>query len=413
VRLPAIALRNLARNRRRTLLSLLMVASGTASLLLTAGFVRFSFDGLENAIVHGGVGHLEVLPESEAASAIAAPERSGPPELTNWEALREEIQRTPGVRGAGGVIHLTGMMSHAQESAVFLALAVEPDRERRMGFDVKVRSGHDLPAEPPGEGEDRVLVGSGLARTLAVRPDDIVTVLAMTSGGSLNAVDMRVAGVFTTGLQELDNRLIKMHLASAQRLIEADGVSSIIVTLADGRQTEAMKGVIARDLAGRPSPLRVLDWRTRAPYYGQVQALYAGIFYFLGGIILVLVGLSTSNTLLTAVMERLREIGTLLALGTSRGQVAALILLEALWLGVLGALAGALLGLGLMGAIHAAGFAMPPPPGAVDPIPLDLTLAPMDVALVVVVMVVVLALSSLLALARTTRLRIVDALGHV
>jgi len=80
---------------------------------------------------------------------------------------------------------------------------------------------------------------------------------------------------------------------------------------------------------------------------------------------------------------------------------------------VLGALAGALLGLGLMGAIHAAGFAMPPPPGAVDPIPLDLTLAPMDVALVVVVMVVVLALSSLLALARTTRLRIVDALGHV
>jgi putative ABC transport system permease protein len=413
VRLPAIALRNLARNRRRTLLSLLVIASGTASLLLTAGFVRFSFEGLEDAIVHGGVGHLEVLPEGAAASALAGPERSGPPELTEWEAIREEIERTPGVRGAGGVIHLTGMMSHAQESSVFLALAVEPDRERRMGFNLKLRSGHDLPAEQPGEGEDRVLLGSGLARTLAVRPDDIVTVLAMTVGGSLNAVDMRVAGVFTTGLQELDGRLIKMHLGSAQRLIESEGVSSIIVSLADGRETEAMKRVIARKLAGRPSRLGVLDWRSRAPYYGQVHALYAGIFYFLGGIIFVLVGLSTSNTLLTSVMERVREIGTLLALGTSRGQVAALILVEALWLGVLGGLGGDLLGLGLMAAIHAAGFTMPPPPGAVDPIPLDLTLAPMDMVLVVALMLAVLALSSLFALARTARLRIVDALGHV
>jgi putative ABC transport system permease protein len=413
VKLPAIALRNLARNRRRTLLSLLVVGSGTASLLLTAGFVRFSFDGLEDAIVHGGLGHLEVLPESAAPSALAAPERSGPPTLADWQAIRDEIQRTPGVRGAGGVIHLTGMISHGQESSVFLALAVEPDRERLMGFDVKLRSGHDLPPDPPGEGEDSVLVGSGLSRTLGVQPDDIVTVLVMTVGGSLNAVDMRVAGVFTTGLQELDGRLIKMHLASARRLIEGADVSSIIVTLSDGRQIEAMQSVIARELAGRSSRLRVLDWRIRAPYYGQVRALYGGIFYFLGAIILMLVGLSTSNTLLTSVMERVREIGTLLALGTSRSQVAGLILLEALWIGVLGALAGALLGLGLMAAIHAAGFAMPPPPGAVDPIPLDLKLTPIDVALAVVAMLAVLTLSSLFALARTARLRIVDALGHV
>jgi putative ABC transport system permease protein len=257
------------------------------------------------------------------------------------------------------------------------------------------------------------LIGAGLARTLGVRPDDIVTVLVMTVGGSLNAVDMRVAGVFTTGLQELDGRLIKMHLASLERLVEGAGVSSIIVTLNDGRQTEALQGVIARKLAVRSPELRVLGWRVRAPYYGQVHALYAGIFYFLGAIILVLVGLSASNTLLTSVMERVREIGTLLALGTSRGQVAGLILLEALWLGFWGALAGTLLTFGLVTAIHAGGLTMPPPPGAVDPISLDLKLAPMDVALVAATMLAVLGLSSLFALARTARLRIVDALGHV
>ena len=90
--LPAIALRNLTRNRRRTLLSLLVIASGTAGLVLTAGFVRFSFGGLEAAIVRGGLGHLEVLTEGAAKAAAAAPERSGPPELRDWEATRTEIE---------------------------------------------------------------------------------------------------------------------------------------------------------------------------------------------------------------------------------------------------------------------------------------------------------------------------------
>ena len=147
--------------------------------------------------------------------------------MRDWEATRTEIEENPDVRGAGGVIHLTGVMSHAQESCAVLALAVEPDREHRMGFDLKLRDGADLPAERPGEGDDRVLLGSSLARALAARSGDVVTVLAMTTGGTLNAVDMKVSGIFTTGLQDLDARLVKMHIASAQRLIESERVSSL------------------------------------------------------------------------------------------------------------------------------------------------------------------------------------------
>jgi putative ABC transport system permease protein len=204
-----------------------------------------------------------------------------------------------------------------------------------------------------------------------------------------------------------------MHIASAQRLIESDRVSSIIVGLADGRRTDAARAAIARRLAGHEPPLVVLDWRSRAPYYRQVRALYAGIFCFLGGVIFLLVGLSVSNTLLMSVMERVREIGTLLALGTSRGQVAGLLLLEALWLGLLGAVAGDLLGFALATAVDVIGFEMPPPPGAVDPIPLHLTLTTLDLVLAVALMMAVLTLASVFPLARTARLRIVDALGHV
>jgi len=100
-----------------------------------------------------------------------------------------------------------------------------------------------------------------------------------------------------------------------------------------------------------------------------VRALYAGIFCFLGGVIFILVGLSTSNTLLMSVMERVREIGTLLALGTSRSQIAALILMEGFWLGLLGAVAGELLGLLVSAAIDVVGIACPRPRGPSTPSP--------------------------------------------
>jgi len=69
MKLAVIALRNLARNRRRTLLSLLIVAAGTVGTLLTTGFIRFSFEGLREAIIHGGIGHIEVAPRSDVAGS--------------------------------------------------------------------------------------------------------------------------------------------------------------------------------------------------------------------------------------------------------------------------------------------------------------------------------------------------------
>jgi putative ABC transport system permease protein len=112
-------------------------------------------------------------------------------------------------------------------------------------------------------------------------------------------------------------------------------------------------------------------------------------------------------------MERVREIGTLLALGTSRAGIGALFLGEALWLGLLGALAGDALGLALASAINALRIEMPPPPGAVSGFPLQLQLAPGDFLLGTGLMLAVMAVSALLPIARATRLRIVDALGHV
>jgi putative ABC transport system permease protein len=146
----------------------------------------------------------------------------------------------------------------------------------------------------------------------------------------------------------------------------------------------------------------VVDWETRAPFYGQVRALYTGIFVFLGTIVALLVALSTSNTMLMSVLERVREFGTLLAIGTSREQLARMLILEAWWLALLGGVAG-----------NALEINMPPPPAAVDPVRLALTVVPTDVLWALAFMAAILGVAAIPPMLRVFRLQIVDALGYV
>jgi putative ABC transport system permease protein len=411
--LVLIALRNLFRNRRRTALSLMIVSIGIVALLLTAGFVRSSFDGLRDAVIQGGLGHIEVIPADDMAGGASPLDRSSrPPGLQEWRVLRATIEGRPFVLGAGAVIQFTGMATNGARSASFIGVAAEPDRERRMGMAVKLRSGANL-SEVTTTNENRVLLGVGLARGLSVAPGDAITVMAVTQDGSLNAVDMTVEGLFTTGVQELDGRILKTHVTTAQRLLGTELVTSLIVGLSDTRATRQAEGDLRRDLAANAQPLSILTWETRAPFYHQVRALYAGIFAFLGTIVAVLVALSTSNTMLMSVMERVREFGTLLAIGTSRAQLARLLIFEAVWLAVLGGVAGSAAGLSLVSAINALTIDMPPPPGAVDPIPLTLAVTPGDVLIICAFMTLILAGAAVPPMLRLFRLRIVDALAHV
>ena len=412
--LALIALRNLSRNRRRTLLSLLVVSAGTAGLLLTSGFVRYSFDGLREAIIRGGLGHLEVTPETDLEGNSSPAERTGrPPGFARWREARSVIEGRPRVRAAGAAIQFAGVATNGDRSASFLGIGVEPLRERLMGVEVKLRSGANLSEEEPREGEDRVLLGVGLGLILRAAPGDSIVVLAATPDGSLDALDLTVSGLFSTGFQDLDGRILKMHVATAQRLLGTDQVTSLLVGLDDTRDTREAAMDLRRALAGSTPPLAIVDWETRAPFYGQVRALYAGIFVFLGTVVALLVVLSCSNTLFMAVLERVREFGTLLAIGTSRARLAGLLGLEAFWLGLLGGLLGSVLGLGLMVLVNVLEIKMPPPPAAVDSMKLALSVAPLDFLWAVAFMVVIVVVAALPPTLRILRLRIVDALGHI
>jgi len=413
--LAALALRNLFRNRRRTMLSMVVIGVGVVSLLLTLGFIRYSFDGLSDAIIRGGLAHLEVAPAS-VGDGTGNPiiDRAGsPPAFHGWQAVRDRIESRADVQATSAAVQLAGVLLNGDRSMAFMGAAVEPARQRSMGIAVKLRAGEALPDDAPVAGDDRVLLGVDLARALHVEVGDSIVAMVGTAAGTLNAVDLTVAGIFTTGLQELDARMAQMHLATAQRLMGTDDVTSLLVGLKDRAATETVARAIREDVATITPALTVADWESRAPFYRQVRGLYIGIFVFLGTIIGLLVCLSASNTFQMSVLERVREFGTLLAMGTDRGQLARLVVLEAVWLGVIGGAIGSILAAIIAFTINSIGIQMPPPPAAVDPLTLLVLIKPTDFLYAIVFMVVLLAIATVPPILKILRLQVVEALSHV
>ena len=408
MRLVVMALRNLSRNARRTLLTLLTIGAGTCALLLTLGYVRHSFEGLEDALVHGGLGHFAIMPAGEDEAGTA----SRPPALSDWAGLAARAEGLPSVRAVAPTLRLSGIVTAGERSAGFVADALDPVRQRAMGFEPRLIEGRWLSDEAPADGAEEVVLGEALARTLGAAEGDVVTLVGFTGDGMINALDVTVVGTMTTGVSELDARLVRIHLATGARLVQSDAISSLTITLQEGASEDTARHDLEALLPAAPPALQISGWRERAPFFGQVRSLYAGIFAFLGGIVALVTWLAATNTMLMSVLERTRELGTLRAIGTSRPQVAVLLVAEATWLGLAGAALGAAAAILSAALIESAHVQLPPPPGASSPMLLELTLLPGDVTLACAGMIAAVLLASVAPLWHVLRLRIVDALGH-
>ena len=246
-----------------------------------------------------------------------------------------------------------------------------------------------------------------------VKVGDGLTLLAVTTDGALNGVDVQIAGIVNNGIAELDARYLRITLASAQRLLQSDRVTNLVVGLDATDNTDTAAAALEPRLHGLSQELVLRKWIDLAAYYKQVRTMFNGIFLFMGLIVFLMVLMSSVNTLLMAMIERTREIGTMLAMGTPRAWVVALFMLEATLLGALGAIVG-LAGGNLLGAlINSAGLHMPPPPGYTVQISFRVLHVPSLMIGSSLMVVVSLACASILPAIRASRLQIAEALSHV
>ena len=403
-----LAFRNVFRNRRRTIMTLIMVGGGVAGLLLVGGFFARMFWGLRESTINDGLGHIQIFTAEHFNREEKHVLDTG---IDNWRQVAATIQAGRHVRGIAPRIEFNGMLSNGVKSGVFMGSAVDPVAENSLGFTTRLESGRDLDSKSGGEIE--ALIGAGVARSMNVKPGDGLTLLAVTSDGALNGIDVQVVGVVNTGFKEMDDRYLRITLPSAQRLLQSDRVTNLVVGLDRTENTDMVAAELTPSLRGQPQQLVLKKWIDLAAYYKQVRSLFSTIFVFLGVIVFFMVLMSSVNTLLMTMFERTREIGTMLAMGTPRAWIMSLFILEAIVLGVLGAIVG-VAGGNLIGfLLNHAGIHLPPPPGTTVPMAFHVLYVPSLMVGSSILVIVSLALAAILPAIRASRLQIAEALAHV
>jgi putative ABC transport system permease protein len=403
----SLAFRNIFRSRRRTLMMLLVVAGGVSALLLAGGYFSYIFWGFRETTIRNGLGHLQIFNARYFDHDETRVLENG---LVSYENVRTIAQATPHVTGVAPRIEFFGMVSNGQKSGTYMGTAIVPAAERRMHFVPEVRAGRWFNLDG---GENEVIVGAGLARSMNVKPGDGLTLLAVTADGALNGIDVDVVGVITTHFKELDDRLLQMTLPAAQRLLQTDRVTKLVVGLDNTDNTRAVRAVLTSRLAAAQPKVILRDWQELSPMYKQIVLMFGGILAFMGVIIFFMVVMSSSNTMMMAMFERTREVGTMLAMGTPRGWVMALFVLEGALTGVFGAIAGVAAGNGLAALLNRAHIQLPPPPGNSTGFPLRIFHVPEYMILASILVVVTLAAASIPPAWRASRLKVVEALAHV
>ena len=403
--LARLAFRNICRNRRRSAITLAVIVSGVVGLILFGGYKAVTFHNLRESTIRGRLAHIQVYRLGYSTQQSQKPLEYS---MEDIGTLRSAIEGDPRVRMTAAQISLTGLISNGDRSETFIATAVEPEKERAMSGH-RVVAGEQLPLAEP----DAVIVGQGLAKAMNVSPGDVLTLMTTTVTGSLNAVDVRVAGIFASGVRELDARAIKMPLAGAQQLLQTSRTEKLLVFLHDTGSTDAVRGTLQTLFASEQWPLEMKSWSELASFYHQVVLLYNGIFGFLGLLIFGVVIFSVANTIVMSVFERTREIGTLMAIGTTRGRVARMFVLEGLYTGLIGGVVALAVGALTAYAINSANVVLPPPPGYSVGYRLQILLEPAILATAFAIATVTATLSSIVPALKASRLKIVDALGHI
>lgn len=393
---------NALRNRRRSLVTVSIAALGTAAILLAGGFALFTYESLAQAAART-TGHLIVGTPAQFTQDEDTPLQHG---LNDAQRLRQALLALPQVRAVLPKVEFSGLISNGDKSVVMLAQGIEPDAEFSVkGPFLSMQQGQVLSS---AGGAAQVMLGEGLARSLKAVPGTSLTLLASTTEGALNAMDVVVAGVFSTGVPDVDKRLVYTDLGSAQGLLGSQRVSTMGVFLDRMERTGAMQ----QQLAQQYPTLRVQTWEEQAFFYRGVRDLYNRIFGALGLIIGVIVVFVVTNAMAMSVIERTREIGTLRAMGTLPGQLVRTLALEGMVLGGIGALVGALLSVAVALLLYAFPVQMPPPPGRSVGYPLAISLDAVLTLATVGAVVLLTMLASGWVARKTVHMRVVDALAH-
>lgn len=328
-----LAIRNTFRNRRRTALNVFMIAGGVASMLLFDGFAHHLLGSLRETTILTQTGHIQVA-RHDYWNKTGRPKNKLISDIDGWRSALDD----PRVESVSGRIDFFALLGDSDRSLSVRAAAFDPAREKARNDAFTFVEGESLSSERPYG----VALGRGLAQRMNAKVGSPLTVLGHTYDGVINAIDVDVVGVFQTGIADFDDHTFLIPLRGAQTLLDTKGAEVMVLGLIGTQETGPVLNRFQSDWAAKG--LEGRGWSTLARLYNQVAAFHSVQNRIIKLIILTLTLFAILNTVGMSIFERTGEIGTVRALGESRWGLVSQFVLEGMVLGMVGSVAGVVLG---------------------------------------------------------------------
>lgn len=458
----SLALRNLRRNQRRSLATLMALIFGCLAVLLFGGYVQNIRLTLETNIVRSS-GHLQIQNADFLLFGSGDPQGYSVRDVPKIiEVLRADPFLTDHVGVISSALTFNGVAGHFSaglSKAVVVQGTVAEDQAKMREWNE-----YQVPIAPIAvklrdTAPDAVVIGTGVARILQLcdelriydcprpirksvvigtpeTPEDLkalaattpslvktfasprLALLAATSTGVPNVAELQVIATEQQGTRNADDFYVGIHLPMAQHLVFGQNdprATSILLQLKHSDDLEKVRQYV-QELLVREFPdqtLAINDYRLLSPSYTQTVAMFDAIFGFISSLIAIIVIFTVSNTMNMAVLERTVEIGTLRAMGLRRSGIQNIFVIEGALLGLTGALAGLVIALSVARALEAMGLTWLPP-AYVTPVPLSIHLVGewRLIGGTLIGLVAVSTASAYWPARRASRLEIVEALRY-
>jgi ABC-type lipoprotein release transport system permease subunit len=332
-RLWIMAYRDLERNRRRSLLTLMAVALGLALLLALNGYIAGTIeDSIQNS-VRLRTGHVQVRASSYEEAKLSLLRQDMLLNPDGWAARARAMGE---VKAAAPVVWAGGILETSDDAASLQVYGIDPASPIYEPIRAAIVAGEFLSADDRGG----ILIGKRLADSLGTGPGRKANLAIVDADDRVNEGAFAIRGLFSTGVPSYDESAVLMPLSTAQAFARVDDQASAIVILLND-QADADRVAAA---LGSPG-VTVLTWSDMNQVLTQTVQASMGFYLLVDAIVMLIVAVIIANTLLMSVFERIREVGILAALGMKGRQIMQLFLVEAAILGGAGIVAGLALGL--------------------------------------------------------------------
>jgi ABC-type lipoprotein release transport system permease subunit len=341
-----LALRNVTRNKRRSLITILAVAVGLAALIFLFAFIDQTYEQQRENAIRLFTGHVQIY--AQGFKKNLAPELTVP----HKNEILNRLKQTSKVIGVGERIKTEALIGTSENSKGILLLGINPsDRPPATELEPHVKEGSFLTVG----GNRDILIGKDLAEKLEAKLGGKVVIMTQAIDGTLAGFAYRVKGILNTGAQQLDEFSAFITLAAARELLGIGEEShELVLRLPNRKAIPPVLAEIKPFLA--KSQYQVSTWDEILPEIDQWANYAEAIINIMLVAVMAVIGVGVINTVLTSIFERTREFGVMLAIGTKPSQIVILIFLETLILELIGIVAGVIISYLLIGCFSHTGI---------------------------------------------------------